>query len=36
MLRVWDIYLVFLRFISIYDIDEEGIIFFYKVVGEGI
>lgn len=35
MLRAWDKYPVLSRPISIHDIDEEGITFLYKVVGEG-
>ena len=35
MLRAWDQYPVLSRPISIYDCDEEGISFLYKVVGEG-
>ncbi|MGN1033562.1 MAG: dihydroorotate dehydrogenase electron transfer subunit, partial [Intestinibacter sp.] len=35
MLRAWDTYPTLSRPISIHDIDEEGIIFLYKVVGEG-
>lgn len=35
MLRAWDTYPVLSRPISIHDIDEEGITFLYKVVGEG-
>ena len=35
MLRAWDKYPLLSRPISIYDIDEEGISFLYKVVGEG-
>ena len=34
MLRAWDKYPLLSRPISIYDIDEEGISFLYKVVGE--
>lgn len=35
MLRAWDKYPLLSRPISIYDIDEEGISFLYKIVGEG-
>lgn len=35
MLRAWDKYPLLSRPISIMDIDEEGITFLYKVVGEG-
>ena len=35
MLRAWDRYPLLSRPISIFDIDEEGIYFLYKVVGEG-
>lgn len=35
MLRAWDKYPLLSRPISIYDIDDEGISFLYKVVGEG-
>ncbi len=35
MLRAWDKYPLLSRPISIYNIDEEGISFLYKVVGEG-
>lgn len=35
MLRAWDKYPLLSRPISIYDIDNEGISFLYKVVGEG-
>ena len=35
MLRAWDTYPTLSRPISIHDIDEEGITFLYKVVGEG-
>lgn len=35
MLRAWDTYPLLSRPISIHDIDEEGITFLYKVVGEG-
>ena len=35
MLRAWDKYPLLSRPISIHDIDEEGITFLYKVVGEG-
>lgn len=35
MLRAWDTYPLLSRPISVYDIDEEGISFLYKVVGEG-
>lgn len=35
MLRAWDTYPVLSRPISIYDIDDEGISFLYKVVGQG-
>lgn len=35
MLRAWDKYPLLSRPISIFDIDEEGISFLYKVVGEG-
>lgn len=35
MLRAWDKYPLLSRPISIYNIDEEGIYFLYKVVGEG-
>ncbi|MDR0879136.1 MAG: dihydroorotate dehydrogenase electron transfer subunit [Clostridioides sp.] len=35
MLRAWDTYPTLSRPISIYDIDEEGITFLYKVIGEG-
>lgn len=35
MLRAWNTYPLLSRPISIHDIDEEGISFLYKVVGEG-
>lgn len=35
MLRAWENYPLLSRPISIYDIDDEGIYFLYKVVGEG-
>ncbi|CEO28768.1 dihydroorotate dehydrogenase electron transfer subunit [Paraclostridium sordellii] len=35
MLRAWDTYPLLSRPISVHDIDEEGISFLYKVVGEG-
>ena len=35
MLRAWDTYPTLSRPISIHDIDEEGITFLYKGVGEG-
>lgn len=35
MLRAWDNYPVLSRPISIYDIDNEGITFLYKVIGQG-
>ena len=35
MLRAWDEFPVLSRPISIFDCDEEGISFLYKVVGHG-
>ncbi|WP_270646890.1 dihydroorotate dehydrogenase electron transfer subunit [Paeniclostridium hominis] len=35
MLRAWDTYPLLSRPISVHDVDEEGISFLYKVVGEG-
>ena len=35
MLRAWDKYPLLSRPISIYQIDDEGISFLYKLVGEG-